>query len=40
MMGRGVCQTYTFKLGVPGQDKVTLLMEAPARFHTTRSGRL
>lgn len=29
-------QTYTFKLAVPGGQKVTLLLESGVRFHTTK----
>jgi len=32
-------RTYTFKLAVPGGDKVTLLLESGVRFHTTAYAR-
>lgn len=32
-------RTYTFKLAVPGGEKVTLLLESGARFHTTAYAR-
>jgi predicted ribosome quality control (RQC) complex YloA/Tae2 family protein len=32
-------QTYLLKLASPGKEKVILLLESGARFHTTRFGR-